>query len=411
MWPPSHVHPISTRPDLVPAAMTNRELGIIVNGATGGICSFQHLANSLAPIRAEGGLRIGDDTVMPKLLLVGRDEKRLSDVARANAVETWTTELETALEDPDYPVFFDAAATHMRADILHRALAAGKHIFAEKPVATSVEGGLALLRDAQARGLKHGVVEDKLNLPGLRKLAKLVDDGFFGRIVGFKLEFGWWVFDGIAAPSQRPSWNYKRAAGGGLVSDMYPHWRYVIEGLLGPIERVVTATSTAQGERADETGAKFEVDVEDNAATLLRMESGVVGSVISSWATRVRREDLLTLQIDGTDGSAVAGLRRCHTQRPQETPPIMGFRMGRDADTMSVATDYFDGWQEVTDATPYKNPYRYGWERFIAHVVADAPFPARLSAGIRDVQLAEACQASVATGAWIEMPPLTEDIK
>ncbi len=389
--------------------MTIRDIGIILNGATGGICSFQHLANSLAPIRAEGGLRIGDEIVMPKLLLVGRDDRRLSEIAHANAVDAWSTELDSALDDPDYPVFFDAAATHMRADILHRALAAGKHIYAEKPVAPSVEDGLALLRDAESRGLKHGVVEDKLHLPGLVKLAKLVDSGFFGRIVGFKLEFGWWVFDGIAAPAQRPSWNYQRAAGGGLVFDMYPHWRYVIEGLLGPIGRIVCSTSIAQHERADESGTEFQVDAEDYAVTLLRMESGVVGTILSSWATRVRRDDLLTLQIDGTDGSAVAGLRRCYTQRPAETPPIKGFRMGKDADTMTVATDYYAGWQEVTDATPYKNPYRYGWESFIAHVVADAPFNSSLSAGIRDVQLAEACLDSAASGKWMEMPSLTDD--
>jgi predicted dehydrogenase len=217
------------------------------------------------------------------------------------------------------------------------------------------------------------------------------------------------VFDGIAAPAQRPSWNYRRATGGGLVFDMYPHWRYVIEGLLGPIARIVCATSTAQRERADETGAGFEVDVEDSAATLLQMESGVVGTIVSSWATRVRRDDLLTLQIDGTDGSAVVGLRRCHTQASAQTPPIKGFRMGGDGATMAVATDYSTGWREVTDATPYKNPYRHGWENFIAHVVADVPFHAPLSAGIRDVQLAQACLDSVASGEWVDMPALKVD--
>ncbi len=389
--------------------MSVREIGIILNGATGGICSFQHLANSLAPIRAEGGLRIGDETIMPKLLLVGRDNERLSEVARANGVDDWTTELDRALDNTDFPVFFDAAATHMRADILHRALAAGKHIFAEKPVAPSVDEGLALLRDAESRKLKHGVVEDKLHLPGLAKLATLVDGGFFGRIVGFKLEFGWWVFDGITDAAQRPSWNYKRATGGGLVSDMTPHWRYIIEGLLGRIDRIVCATSIAQVERADESGVGFQVDVEDTAPTLLRMESGVTGAILASWATRVRREDLMTMQIDGTKGSAVAGLRRCFTQRAAETPAIAGFRMGKDVDTMNVATDFFVDWQEVSDATPYKNPYRYGWEKFIAHVVADAPFDAPLSAGIRDVQLSQACVESAASGEWMEMPLLTDD--
>ena len=389
--------------------MSVREIGIILNGATGGICSFQHLANSLAPIRAEGGLRIGDETIMPKLLLVGRDNERLSEVARANGVDDWTTELDRALDNTDFPVFFDAAATHMRADILHRALAAGKHIFAEKPVAPSVDEGLALLRDAESRKLKHGVVEDKLHLPGLAKLATLVDGGFFGRIVGFKLEFGWWVFDGITDAAQRPSWNYKRATGGGLVSDMTPHWRYIIEGLLGRIDRIVCATSIAQVERADESGVGFQVDVEDTAPPLLRMESGVTGAILASWATRVRREDLMTMQIDGTKGSAVAGLRRCFTQRAAETPAIAGFRMGKDVDTMNVATDFFVDWQEVSDATPYKNPYRYGWEKFIAHVVADAPFDAPLSAGIRDVQLSQACVESAASGEWMEMPLLTDD--
>ena len=389
--------------------MSVREIGIILNGATGGICSFQHLANSLAPIRAEGGLRIGDETIMPKLLLVGRDNERLSEVARANGVDDWTTELDRALDNTDFPVFFDAAATHMRADILHRALAAGKHIFAEKPVAPSVDEGLALLRDAESRKLKHGVVEDKLHLPGLAKLATLVDGGFFGRIVGFKLEFGWWVFDGITDAAQRPSWNYKRATGGGLVSDMTPHWRYIIEGLLGRIDLIVCATSIAQVERADESGVGFQVDVEDTAPTLLRMESGVTGAILASWATRVRREDLMTMQIDGTKGSAVAGLRRCFTQRAAETPAIAGFRMGKDVDTMNVATDFFVDWQEVSDATPYKNPYRYGWEKFIAHVVADAPFDAPLSAGIRDVQLSQACVESAASGEWMEMPLLTDD--
>ncbi|MEE2971099.1 MAG: Gfo/Idh/MocA family oxidoreductase [Pseudomonadota bacterium] len=383
--------------------MTAQNLGIIVNGATGGICSFQHIENSLAPIRAEGGLKIGDETIMPRLLLVGRDETRLAEIARHNNLEDWTTDLDAALENPDYLVFFDAAATHMRAGILNRALAAGKHIFAEKPIASTVEEGEALLRDAEARGLKHGVVEDKLNLPGLLKLAGLVEDGFFGRIVGFKLEFGWWVFDGIERPSQRPGWNYRRDAGGGLISDMYPHWRYVIEGLLGPIDRLVCASSTAQATRADEAGGTFQVDVEDNAAALLHMKSGAVGTIMSSWATRVRRDDLFTIQIDGTEGSAVAGLRRCHAQRAGDTPEIKGFRMGAGRDTMDVSVDYFDGWWEVPDVSAYKNPYRTGWENFIAHVRADAPFHAPLSAGIRDVELSQACLRSAANGAWVDM--------
>ena len=387
----------------------DRNLGIILNGATGAICSFQHLENSLGPIRAEGGLKIGDETIMPTLMLVGRDEERLATIARANDVKAWTTDLDAALSDPDYPIFFDAAATHMRAGILHRALDAGKHIYAEKPVATSIDDGLALLRKAESLGLKHGVVEDKLHLPGLLKLRDLLDKDFFGRIVGFKLEFGWWIFDGIEKPAQRSSWNYKRATGGGLISDMYPHWRYIIEGLLGPIDRVVATTSTQQPERAENSGETFQVDVEDNAATLVQMKSGIVGSILSSWATRVRRDDLLTVQIDGTKGSAVAGLRRCYCQSAEETPSIRGFRLGKDADAINDARDYYADWRDVAEVTAYKNPYRHGWENFIAHVIADAPFASNLAAGIRDVELSQACLESAASGKWIDMSTTQEN--
>lgn len=386
--------------------MATRELGIILHGATGGVCSYQHLRNSLAPIRAEGGLAVGDDVIMPKLLLAGRNAEHLAEVAAENGGLGWTADLDSALSDPGYPVFFDAAATHQRLHVLRRAIAAGKHIYTEKPVAPSVEDGLALLRAAEAKGLKHGAVEDKLFLPGFRKLRHLVESGFFGRIIGFHIEFGWWVFDGIKAKSQRPSWNYRKAEGGGLISDMHPHWRYVIEGILGPIGRVAAMSWTGQTARADEDGGRFDADVEDNVHTLIEMESGARGAILSSWSTRVRRDDLVTFQVDGIDGSAVAGLRRCWAQAAGGTPAVRGFLMGRDADTMQAAVDYRDAWQEVPDAAPYKNPYRFGWEDFIRYVAAGAPFYADLRAGIRDVQLAEACQRSAAEGRWIGMPQL-----
>ena len=386
--------------------MATRTIGIIMHGATGRICSTQHLQNALAPIRDEGGLPLGEDLLVPRLLLVGRDEERVGEVARAHNVADWSTDLDGALADTEFPIFFDAAATHLRVDTLRRALAAGKHIYTEKPVAPSVEIGLTLLREAESRGVKHGAVEDKRHLPGFLKLAHLINSGFFGRIVGFRLEFGWWVFDGISAPAQRPSWNYQMAGGGGLISDMYPHWRYVIEGLLGPITQVSAKSWTAQPERADEIGTPFAADVEDSVATMLELESGVVGTILSTWATRVRRDDLVTLQIDGTDGSAVAGLRHCHAQAAADTPPIMNFNMGAGQENMKINIDYRAGWTEVPDITPYKNPYRAGWEGFLAHVAIDAPFASDLMAGIRDVQLAAACQQSDADGGWVSMAPV-----
>lgn len=387
--------------------MATRELGIILHGATGGICSIQHLRNSLAPIIAEGGIEVAGERVMPKLLLVARNAEKLAALAAEHGGLDWSTDLDAALADSGYPVFFDAAATHLRLATLNRAIEAGKHIYTEKPVAPSVADGLGLLEAVRASGLKHGAVEDKLFLPGFAKLKKLAEDGFFGRVVGFKLDFGWWVFDGIERESQRPSWNYRKEGGGGLVSDMHPHWRYVVEGILGPIGRVAAMSWTAQTERRDEDGETFPVDVEDAVHTLLEMDSGARGTITASWATRVRRDDLVTFQIDGTEGSALATLRRCYTQKAADTPLVRGFLMGRDQDTMDVNVDYSADWQEVPDPAPYKNPYRFGWEGFIRHVVADAPFWSPLEAGIRDVQLAEACLTSAAGHGWVDMKPVT----
>ncbi|MBS28618.1 MAG: oxidoreductase [Alphaproteobacteria bacterium] len=386
--------------------MATKTLGIILNGATGRICRTQHIRGGLAQIRDEGGLPVGDDVIMPRLLLAGRNEARLAEVAKEFSIEEWTTDLDGALADPDFSIFFDAAATHLRLATLNRAIEAGKHIYTEKPIAPNVAEGLDLMRRAEQKGLRHGAVEDKLFLPGFRKLHSLVEQDFFGRIVGFRLEFGWWVFDGIEAESQRPSWNYTKAGGGGLLSDMHPHWRYVIEGILGPISRVACTAWTAQPERIDEDGKRYNVDVEDATATLLELETGTRGAILSSWARRVRGDDLVTFQIDGTGGSAVAGLRKCWAQSAAETPRIEGFNMGPDAATMDFAADYNAQWTEVGEVTPYKNPYRFGWEGFIPHVVAGAPFDQTLAAGIRDVQLAEASATASDQHSWVDLPVL-----
>jgi predicted dehydrogenase len=376
--------------------MANRTIGIIVHGATGRIASTQHLKNALTPIRAEGGLAVGEDRVVPQLILVGRDKERLAAIARENGSAAWTTDLDAALSDQAYTVLFDAAATHQRKSTLEKGIAAGKHIYSEKPVAQTVADGRALLAAMTARGLKHGAVEDKQHLPGLRKLRALAQAGFFGRVVGFRLEFGWWVFDGFDEPCQRPSWNYRKIGGGGLLLDMYSHFRYLIEGVLGPIRRVVTSAGTAVPERVDETGGRYAVDVEDQAITLVELASGAVGTVIASWATRVRRDDLMTFQIDGTKGSAIAGLHRCYMQPLADTPRVAAFNPAVD-----LAIDYRARWQEAPAVGPVLNPYRVGWEDFLRHIEADGPLCSDFAAGIRDVAFAEACGRSLRKSAWV----------
>ena len=378
--------------------MSQHTIGIIVHGATGRIASTQHLANALAPIINEGGLALGDDRVLPRLLLVGRDEGRVAALARAHNIADWTTDIDAALASRDHAIFFDAAATGQRVATLERAIAAGKHVYCEKPLAPTLAEANALFHRARERGLRHGVVEDKIYLPGLRKLGALARGGTLGRIVGFRLEFGWWVFDGSDRPSQRPSWNY-RAGGGGLVLDMYPHWRYVIEGIVGRILRVASSQWTAIPDRVDETGAPYKVAVEDSATTLIELEGGAFGTIMSSWATRVRRDDLLTLQIDGTGGSAIAGLHRCYFQPAAATPTIAHFSVMTD-----IAADYRSDWSEAPALPSYCNPYRVGWEEFLRHVLRDAPFASDFSAGARDVAFAEACHRSMRERSWITMP-------
>lgn len=379
--------------------MATREIGIIVHGATGRIGSTQHIANALAPIRAEGGLAIGKDRVAPRLMLVGRDAARLAAIAQKHGA-TWSTDLDAVLADPAYEVLCDTAATHLRPAVLQKAIAAGKHIYAEKPVAPSVAEGERLLALAEARGIKHGAVEDKLGLPGFQKLARLVARGALGRIVNFKIEFGWWIFDGLEAPAQRPSWNYTKAGGGGLVFDMFPHWRYVIEGLLGPVRHISAMAATAQPGRVDEQGRRYAVDVEDTAHALLEMASGAVGVIVSSWASRVRRDDLVVIGIDGTKGSAHAGLHRCWVQSSGEAPRTAHFSVAVDA-----GIDYRTHWREFDEPVSPVNPYRVGWEAFLRHLHAGEPMPSSLKAGIRDVAFAEACHRSIATGTRVSMPP------
>ncbi len=379
--------------------MAPTTIGIILNGATGRICSTQHLANALAPIRDEGRLPAGGDRIVPNLILVGRNAEKLAAIAKSYGAE-WSTDVDAVLADPAYTVFFDAAATAQRQGVLERAIAAGKHIYSEKPVALTSAKGLELMRAIDAKGVRHGAVEDKLYLPGLQKLSRLAASDFFGRVVGFRIEFGWWVFDGTEVPCQRPSWNYRKRDGGGLILDMYPHWRYVIEGLLGPIRRVVTSLSTATPERIDERGERYTVDVEDSAATLLEMESGATGTILSSWATRVRRDDLLTVQIDGTQGSALAGLHKCWTVSNAQTPRTAHFSIATD-----LGIDYRTHWTEVTDGGPARNPYRVGWEDFLRHIATGSPMKADFAAGIRDVQFAEACYRSMKDRTWIDLAP------
>jgi len=352
-------------------------------------------------IRREGGVLLADGTrVIPDPILVGRSAGKLRKLAAEHGVERWTTDLDEALRNPDDAVFFDAASTRLRPAVLKRAIAAKKHIYCEKPVATSLGQALGLCRAAKHAGVRHGVVQDKLWLPGLLKIKALRDAGFFGRILSVRGEFGYWVFEGDEQPAQRPSWNYRRKDGGGIILDMLCHWRYVLDNLFGEVKSVCCLGATHVPARWDETGRKYKATADDAAYATFRLAGGVIAHFNSSWCVRVRRDDLVTFQVDGTKGSAVAGLTRCFAQSLADTPrPVW------DPDVIQTH-DFGADWKEVPDDQPYDNAFKVEWELFIRHVCEGAPFRWNLLEGAKGLQLVDCALKSWRSRRWIDVPRL-----
>jgi predicted dehydrogenase len=382
--------------------MSERRIGIIMNGVTGRMGENQHLVRSILAIRNDGGILLQDGSrLLPDPILVGRNEEKLAALAGKHGVARYTTDLDAALADGRDTLFFDAAATDLRAGLLSRAIAAGKHVYCEKPVASTLTQAMAVARQANAAGIKHGVVQDKVFLPGLRKLKMVIDSGFLGRLLSVRIEFGYWVFEGDLQPPQRPSWNYKKAEGGGIMLDMLCHWRYVLDETFGAVEAVSCLGATHIPERIDERGQRYKADADDAAYATFQLAGGVVAQVNSSWCTRVRRDDLVTFHVDGTHGSAVAGLQKCWTQSRVNTPkPVWN-------PDIPQPIDFFAGWQEVPDTQPYPNGFRAEWELFLRHLVGEVKeFRWNLEAGARGVQLAEAGLQSWRERRWIDVPAL-----
>ena len=384
--------------------MRERRIGIIMHGVTGRMGANQHLVRSILEIRRQGGVALKDGTrVMPDPLLVGRNAAKVEELARKHGVERWTTDLGAALKSKDDEIFFDAASTKLRPRLLQRAIAAGKHIYCEKPVATSLEEAIDLCKAARKARVKHGVVQDKLWLPGLLKLKKLRDEGFFGRILSVRGEFGYWVFEGdpqlSQPPAQRPSWNYRKQDGGGIILDMLCHWRYVLDNLFGEVKAVSCLGATHIPYRWDENGRKYKATADDAAYASFQLAGGVIAHFNSSWAVRVRRDDLLTLQVDGTQGSALAGLRRCLMQSYEKTPkPVWN-------PDIAQPIDFFQGWDEVP-GEDYDNAFKAEWELFLRHVAGEGPFRWNLLEGARGVQLAELGLKSWKQRKWLDIPRL-----
>ncbi len=389
--------------------MAVQTLGLIMHGVTGRMGMNQHLIRSICAIRAQGGVALSNgDRVMPDPILIGRNAEKIEALAKANGIARWGTDLDAALANPADTVFFDAGTTQMRPTLLAKAIRAGKHVYCEKPIATNLNEAVEIARLAQEatqkQGLKHGAVQDKLFLPGLRKLDMLRRAGFFGRMLSVRLEFGYWVFEGDLQPIQRPSWNYRKEDGGGMILDMMCHWRYVLDNLFGEVKSVSCIGTTHIPKRWDEAGQPYECTADDAAYATAELTGHngepVIAQLNMSWATRVNRDDLVTFHVDGTHGSAVATLTGCKAQSRVNTPrPVWN-------PDVKNTMDFAGQWQDVPDTQVYDNGFKIQWEHFIRHVVEDAPYQWTLPEGAKGVQLVEAALASWSERRWIDVPPL-----
>jgi len=379
-----------------------QSIGIIMNGVSGRMGYRQHLVRSILAIREQGGVELSDGTrVQVEPILVGRSEQKLAELAEKHGIEHWTTNLDEALADDRWQIYADFLVTKARAAAIRKAIAAGKAIYTEKPTAESFEEALELAKLATAAGIKNGVVHDKLYLPGLQKLKRLIDSGFFGRILSVRGEFGYWVFEGDWQPAQRPSWNYRAEDGGGIIVDMFPHWNYVLENLFGRVESVYAKAVTEIPERVDERGEPYPATADDAAYAIFELEGGAIAQLNSSWTTRVNRDELVEFQVDGTLGSAVVGLFGCKIQPRNATPkPVWN-------PDLADAHDYAADWIESPGNQEFQNGFKTQWEEFIRHVVEDAPNHYDFLAGARGVLLAEEGLRSSAEGRRIAIPEVT----
>jgi predicted dehydrogenase len=369
------------------------KLGIVMNGITGRV-GHKHL-EAIRAIQNQGGvISSSGERIMPEPILVGRDARKLEVIGKEFGFAKQTTDLKTALEDSQASIYFDALVPLERPNAIRQALAAGKHVYAEKPLAMNFETAHELARIAQATNLKHGLVQNMLFQPGPRKLEQLIRSGFFGRILSAKIDFGYWVFEGDWQTAQRPSWNYRREDGGGVVTDMFPHWNGLLEMLFGRVSAVSSLSKTHIPQRFDEQQKPYTANADDAAYSLLELEGGVIVQISASWATRVYQDDFFQIQIDGTHGSATAGYKSCKVQHRVSTP--------RTASQFANGLPR-DNWQELPELLDTSDPFKTQWEYFLRAVVNDEAFPWDFFAAARGLQLADTALQSNLERRWLNV--------
>ena len=372
-----------------------------MNGVTGRMGYRQHLVRSVLAIRDEGGIELPDGSrLQVEPVLIGRRMDKLARAGRAPRGRRLHHRPRRRAGRRHGHVYFDSQITGERKKAILKAVAAGKHVFTEKPIAESVEEGQELVDAAREAGIIDGVVHDKLYLPGLLKLKRLVDAGFFGEILSVRGEFGYWVFEGDIVPAQRPSWNYRAEDGGGMVLDMFCHWNYVLENLFGRVRSVTAKAVTHIPQRWDEQGRPYQATADDAAYGIFELEGGIIAQINSSWAVRVDRASWWSSRSTAPTGrpwrgcSAAACSTGCRRRSRSGTP------------TCPTDQDFRSQWDDVPDNEVFRNGFRAQWERYLLDVHAGRPHLYDFAAGVRGLQLVEAGLRSSAEGRTIQLQEL-----
>ena len=371
-----------------------KTIGIAMNGITGRI-GQKHLA-AISAIQKKGGVLLADgQRIYPEPILLGRDQTKLESLGQEFGFSQQSTNLAAALLDQSTSIYFDALVPLERPANIRQALLAGKHVYAEKPLAITYEAAHELAQLAQNLGLRHGLVQNLLFQPGPQKLEQLVRNGFFGRILNARIDFGYWVFEGDWQTAQRPAWNYQRESGGGISVDMFPHWNGLLENLFGPIRAISHLAKTHIPQRFDQQ-QPYQATADDAAYSLLELESGMTVQISASWTTRVYHDDFLSIQIDGTHGSATAGYRTCKVQHRVQTPL---------SSAMISASPPQTDWQELPELLKVSEPFQAQWEYFLRAVMSNEPFPWDFFAAARGLQLAKTALQSNLERRWLTINP------
>jgi len=319
--------------------------------------------------------------------------------------QRWTTDPGEVIEAEDVDIVHICTPNHLHFDALRRAIAAGKHIYCDKPVTATLEEADALARLLPAYRQKGQVALQYRFFPATLKAKQLVQSGFLGPVTHFR---GLYLHSGSADPARAVNWKSTAAAGGGVIRDLGAHIVDLLWWLVGPFQAVtcVDRIWSAQRPDADHPGQMLTVDAEEGAAALARCADGAFGVIeVSKIATGA--EDELRFEIHGERGAVRFNLM---------DPNFLEVYDARRPDG-DLGGDR--GWQRIACVQKYPRPaafpgpkFTLGWIRghvhslyaFLRAIADDAEPSPSLTEGLHLQRVLEAIRESAASRTWVHLP-------